>query len=70
MARIAIIMCLVLLVCGALGSRGEAAQKVLFDTGHGERFLIGEKGPLQLSDLAEIFKAAGVHVASGPEGDN
>lgn len=64
MARIAKIMCIVLLVCGVFGTRGEAAQKVLFDTGHGERFLIREKGPLQLSGLADIFMEAGIQVAN------
>jgi len=62
MARIAKLMSIIVLLCLALAARGEAAQKVLFDTGHGERFLIGEKGPLQLSALAETFQAAGVQV--------
>ena len=64
MARIAKLMCIMVLVCGALASRGEAAQTVLFDTGHGERFLIGEKGPLQLSGFAEICQAAGIRVGT------
>ena len=64
MARIAKLMCIMVLVCGALAARAEAAQTVLFDTGHGERFLIGEKGPLQLSGFAEICQAAGIKVAT------
>ena len=52
-----------LIVFGVFVGRSEAAQKVLFDTGHGERFLIGNNGPLQLSGLAEIFKTAGIQVA-------
>jgi hypothetical protein len=64
MARIAKLMCIMVLVCGALAARAEAAQTVLFDTGHGERFLIGEKGPLQLSSFAEICQAAGIKVAT------
>jgi hypothetical protein len=64
MARIAKLMCIMVLVCGMFAARGEAAQTVLFDTGHGERFLIGEKGPLQLSGLAEICQAAGIKVAT------
>lgn len=32
---------------------------VLFDQGHGQRFLIGDTGKLQLSGLSEIIKAAG-----------
>jgi hypothetical protein len=63
MTRIAKLMCIMVLVCGALSGRSEAAQTVLFDTGHGERFLIGEKGPLQLSGFAEIIQATGAKVA-------
>jgi len=63
MARIAKLMCIMVLVLGALATRGEA-QTVLFDTGHGERFLIAEKGPLQLSGFAEICQAAGIKVAT------
>jgi hypothetical protein len=62
-ARLVKIMCTMLLVFGFLGAQGEAAQTVLFDTGHGERFHIGEKGPLQLSELAETFMEAGIQVA-------
>ena len=62
MARIAKLMSIIALLSLAFTARGEAAQKVLFDTGHGERFLTGEKGPLQLSGLAETFQAAGVEV--------
>ena len=58
------VICVMVLLFGIFVARGEAASKVLFDTGHGERFLIGERGPLQLSGLAEIFTAAGVQVAN------
>jgi len=64
MARIANLMCIMVLLCAAGAARSEAGQTVLFDTGHGERFLTGEKGALQLSGLAEIFQTAGVQVAS------
>lgn len=64
MARIAKLICIMVLLCGAAAARGEASQTVLFDTGHGERFLTGEKGPLQLSGLAEIFHTAGVQVSA------
>ncbi len=53
-----------LLVCGLFATRAEAAPKVLFDTGHGERFSIAEKGPLQLSGLAKIFRESGISVAT------
>ena len=44
---------------GLAAARDAAAQTVLFDNGHNERFLIGEKGPLHLSGLVEILRAAG-----------
>ena len=56
-------MSIIVLACLALASTGEAAQKVLFDNGHGERFRIGETGPLQLSGLADSFRRAGLEVA-------
>jgi len=64
MARFAKLMCIMVLLCGAFAARGADAQTVLFDTGHGERFLIGEKGPLQLSGFAEICQSAGIKVAT------
>lgn len=46
--------------------------KVLFDQGHNQRFLIGEKGDLQLSGLAEVIRGKGavVTAVSGPLDDN
>ncbi|QWV94375.1 GldG family protein [Geomonas oryzisoli] len=41
-----------------------AADKVLFDNGHGERFQVKEQGPLQLSGLAEVFQGAGFEVGT------
>jgi len=64
MARFAKLMCIIVLLCVAIAARGEAAQTVLFDTGHGERFLVDEKGPLQLSGFAGICQAAGITVAT------
>ena len=50
----------------ALAAIGVAAQGappagpvVLFDQGHGQRFLIGGKGPLDLSSLASIVRSRG-----------
>ncbi len=40
----------------------ENAPTVLFDQGHGQRFVIGETGPLQLSSLATIFTRKGFKV--------
>jgi hypothetical protein len=55
---------MLVLVCAALAAQDAAAQTVLFDTGHGERFLVGENGPLQLSGLAAIIEAKGAKVAT------
>ena len=48
-----------------------AAQTVLIDSGHNERFKIEEKGPLHLSGFAEILQAAGarIEVLSEPISD-
>ncbi|GFO68267.1 hypothetical protein GMLC_18460 [Geomonas limicola] len=37
---------------------------MLFDAGHGERFVPGQNGPLQLSGLAEILTASGCKVGT------
>lgn len=42
----------------------ESGSRILFDQGHNQRFLIEEKGDLQLSGLADIMRAQGAHVAS------
>jgi hypothetical protein len=43
---------------------GSAAGQtdVLFDEGHGQRFLIGRSGELDLSDLRQVFAEAGLDV--------
>lgn len=45
---------------------------ILFDQGHNQRFLIEEKGELQLSKLADVMRAGGIRVASTkkPLGDD
>ncbi|WP_460596404.1 DUF4350 domain-containing protein [Geomonas sp. Red276] len=40
------------------------AQHVAFDNGHGERFIIGDAGPLQLSKLAEALRVRGAKVSA------
>lgn len=57
-----VIMGLLLLASGA--SAVKNGSKILFDQGHGQRFLIDEKGDLQLSKLAEIMRAKGNIVTS------
>ena len=46
-----------------VNSIGIAAQKtVLFDESHGQRFLVEQKGPLDLSELSKIFQNEGLHI--------
>jgi len=49
----------------------EPLPRVVFDQGHNQRFLIGDKGELQLSGLADIIRAKGADVSatSGPLND-
>lgn len=58
------LMCILVLLAGGLFARDAAAQTVMFDNSHGERFLIDGTGPLQLSGLAQIIQEAGAKVAT------
>ena len=62
MTGISKLMSILVLACLAFATPGEAAHKVLFDTGHGEPFRISDKGPLQLSGLAEAIQVAGAQI--------
>ena len=62
MTGISKLMSILVLASLTLVAQVQAAQKVVFDTGHGERFVVGEKGPLQLSGLAEILQGQGIQV--------
>ena len=42
-----------------------AGPVVLFDQGHGQRFLIGGKGPLDLSGFASVIRARGGQPRAG-----
>lgn len=55
---------LMLFAVAVLTVQTAAAQTVLFDAGHGERFAINDDGPLQLSGLAGIVRASGAEVAT------
>ncbi len=61
---------LVVALVALSGRAGEAHAEpsVLFDEGHGERFLIEKQGTLDLSGLADVFRAQGVRVQSSGEG--
>lgn len=52
------------LLWGGSALAAENGPRILFDQGHNQRFLIEEKGELQLSGLADIMRARGVQVAS------
>ncbi|PLX78033.1 MAG: DUF4350 domain-containing protein [Desulfuromonas sp.] len=43
-----------------------AEPVVLFDEGHGQRFLVGQEGPLDLSGLGEVFKGTGYTLQTSP----
>lgn len=43
---------------------GDSLPRVLFDQGHNQRFLIGEKGDLQLSAFAESIRSKGAAVSA------
>jgi hypothetical protein len=58
------LMAVIVMIFGALAARGASAQTILFDVGHGERFKTSDQGPLQLSGLAEIFRASGAKIAT------
>lgn len=64
MAGILKFMCIMVLACLMCAAPVQAAPSVLFDAGHGERFLPGADGPLQLSGFAEILTRAGFQVAA------
>lgn len=55
-------MGLLLWSVGAFAAEG--GSTILFDQGHGQRFLIEEKGDLHLSKLADIMRANGTDVMS------
>jgi hypothetical protein len=58
------LLLLILLTGILITAQVAAAQSILFDNTHGERFAIGEKGPLQLSGLADLCLSAGARVAT------
>jgi hypothetical protein len=43
---------------------GDGGSQILFDQGHNQRFVIEEKGELQLSKLADIMRSQGATVVS------
>lgn len=56
------VACLLLTVAGVRAA--EEGPRILFDQGHGQRFIIEDKGELQLSKLAGILRGRGAQVSS------
>jgi hypothetical protein len=52
------------LLLASVAVAGEGGPQILFDQGHNQRFLIEEKGELQLSGFADIMRGQGLQVAS------
>ncbi|MDO9309950.1 MAG: DUF4350 domain-containing protein [Deltaproteobacteria bacterium] len=57
----------VVLLCAGFAIADESLPKVIFDQGHSQQFLIGEKGELQLSNLADIIRGKGGEVVATSE---
>lgn len=53
---------LIIVAVFCLTAYSAAAPVVLFDESHGQKFLVGNNGPLDLSALAALYKANGVTV--------
>jgi hypothetical protein len=53
-----------MLLWGGLAMAESSGVSILFDQGHNQRFQIEEKGPLQLSGLADIFRSQNATVTS------
>jgi len=64
--RAAPVWLLIAALAGA-ASVARAEPTVLFDEGHGQKFLIEGQGQLDLSSFAELFRAAGAQVQSSRE---
>ena len=62
-ASVAVSALICLFISGAYA--GEKNPVVMFDQGHGQKFLIEKEGDLQLSKLAALFKDEGYRVKSG-----
>lgn len=63
MMRVRLAAAMLLVWAGTAGADGRAVR-VLVDQGHNQRFLIEEKGELQLSGLADILRGSGAQAVS------
>lgn len=57
--RLLVLLCLGL---GMFTSYGYSLPRILFDESHAQQFLIGKSGPLDLSKMADMFRAEGYQV--------
>jgi len=64
-SRVAFTLVTAAVVCALGCSRASAKPVVLFDESHGQRFLVGASGPLDLSALGSLFRDQGWEVATG-----
>ncbi|HEY6839525.1 MAG TPA: DUF4350 domain-containing protein [Geobacteraceae bacterium] len=62
---------MVFFFCAMGETTAHAAGTIIFDEGHGERFVTGNNGPLDLSSLADVFRRKGLTVKpiAGPLDD-
>jgi len=51
-----------LLLSASLASAGESTPKIMFDQGHGQRFVVADTGHLQLSKFSETLSSTGAAV--------
>lgn len=62
------VLIMVLILCCSSVVHSVAAPTVLFDESHGQQFVIGKDGPLDLSGLANLYQANGFAVSKQTEG--
>lgn len=61
---LSVLLAALILATLALRAFAAAPPRVLFDQGHGQRFIVDKDGPLNLSGLARVFHDAGWQVAA------
>lgn len=65
MKRIIAVVAAALALCGSGAPARATGPVVLFDEGHGQKFLVGQSGQLDLSGLAALSRDAGMEVRTG-----
>lgn len=67
LSAIRLILLTLVTVCG-VAAHSSATPVVLFDESHGQQFLIGKSGPLDLSSLAALYQENGLTVINHADG--